>query len=65
MEREIAESFLLSSPMSMSLLTLAGQPPCKLEISKENELLFKMLDLKPFPPLDRNPVDCKDNPKNT
>jgi len=52
MEREIAESFLLTSPLSISMATLTGLNPAKLEITKENELLFKMLDVKPFPPLD-------------
>lgn len=65
LEREIAESFLLTSPLSLSLLSLTGQPPCKLEATKENEVLFKMLDLKPFPPLDRNPVNYQNDPKNT
>jgi len=47
------------------MATLTGHPPCKMEINKENDLLFKMLDLKPWPPLDRNAVGVHENPKNT
>lgn len=56
---------MLTSPLSLSMLSLTGHPPCKLEVSKENEHLFKMLDLKPFPPLDRNALDFRNDPKNT
>ena len=64
MEREIAESFLLTSPLSISMAELTGLNPAKMEISKENELLFKMLDVKPWPPLDWNAVGTNDHPKN-
>jgi len=56
MEWEIAESFLMTSPLSISMASLTGLHPAKLEISKENELMFKMLDIKPWPPLDWNAV---------
>lgn len=65
MEWEIAESFLLTSPLSLSLATLTGQNPAKLEVSKENELLFKLLDMKPWPPLDKNAPVYSEHPKNT
>jgi len=38
--------------------------PAKLDASKENELLFKMLDVKPWPPLDKNVSSYQEHPKN-
>ncbi len=59
----MAESFLLSSPLSVSVTSLTGAPPAKVRPGEDEELFDKMQEVKPWPPLPRRAVDHNLDPK--